>query len=209
MYCPFCSELATGLISEEFDIQLESRLIAETEHFAVVADISPLAPGHVLIIPKAHLINFGSVNKAEFGELDALIHRVKEVISRCYTTPIIMEHGSNTCADGGGCIAHAHLQVFPACIDMLPAISRFRVEQINDWIDLAKWSERDEPYLLFQTFEGKMFVADRLNGIEKQFIRIEIAKRIGLEGNNWDWRRQIFSQNVLETVNTLSDAWRN
>src|SRR5258708_4593919 len=207
MYCPFCNELATGLVSEEFDVAIESRTIAETDHFSLIADISPLAPGHVLMIPKTHFLNFASVREAEQDELFRFISQAKAVISSCYSAPIIMEHGSSTCSDGGACIAHAHLQIFPSCIDMAKPLSRFEVHPIDSWRRLAEWSNRDEPYLFLQDCNDRMFVAANLAGIEKQFIRIEIARSIGLQGSQWDWRRHVFAENLYETVGTLRDAW--
>jgi diadenosine tetraphosphate (Ap4A) HIT family hydrolase len=208
MHCPFCYELATDIIPEEFEIDLPSRSIAESDHFAVISDISPLSPGHVLVIPKAHLLNFGSVNEEQRGELTQLLTRVKEVISHCYDTPVIMEHGSSTCSDGGGCISHAHLQVFPARVEMLQPLSRFRVEHITSFWDLRRWSDRDEPYVFFQDRDEDMYIADEINGIEKQFIRIQIARSIGLPDPQWDWRKRIFLENLYETVRILKQAWR-
>jgi diadenosine tetraphosphate (Ap4A) HIT family hydrolase len=208
MNCPFCQELSTGMLPAEFDLAIDSRIIAETEHFVVIADISPLSPGHLLIIPRAHLLSFGAVPEKNREELSALVAKVRNILSKCYSPPVIMEHGSSASSDGGACISHAHLQVFPGAIDMRKPLSCFRVARIVSFWELAAWSQRGEPYVFFQNQRDEMFVADHIEDIQKQFIRIEIAKRIGVPDSQWDWRKNIFYENLYETVPTLQKAWR-
>jgi histidine triad (HIT) family protein len=203
MNCPFCEEMATGLLPAEYDSGIGSRVVTDTTHFVVVVDISPLAPGHVLIIPRAHILSFGATKQEHREELTSLVRKVKKAITEFYAPPVIMEHGSSPSSDGGACISHAHLQVFPGNIDIREALSRFRVVRISSFWELAKWASEGKPYLYYENQAGDMLVADDIEKIEKQFIRIEISKRIGLLDPNWDWRRHSNRKDLIKTIETL------
>lgn len=207
--CPFCTELRTGEFPDEYDIDIHSRILHETEHFLVMSDLSPLAPGHLLIIPREHLLSFGSVPTEQRVELERFISKIAGVLSEHYSPPTIMEHGSSSRSHGGKTVSHAHLQVFPGDIDIREALSRFRLVRISAFWDIADWSSRDEAYSFFWSLNGDMFVADGIEGIiPQQFFRIEIAKAIGLPGDLWDWRKTILREHLETTVETLRDVWQ-
>jgi len=47
----------------------------ESEHFYVIFDLSPVTPGHLVIIPKRHIVGFGDLNDIEWRELKRVIDR--------------------------------------------------------------------------------------------------------------------------------------
>lgn len=57
--CVFCQIIAD---------EIPSRKVYEDEHLIVIEDISPVAPLHVLIIPRRHL-----VNSLDLGEEDSFV----------------------------------------------------------------------------------------------------------------------------------------
>ena len=149
------------------------------------------------------MLSFGAVRQEHRSELSTLIKKVRRALSEFYLPPVIMEHGSSPTSEGGGCIAHAHLQVFPGGIDLTESLSRFRVAHISSFWDLAKWASRGKPYLYYENQAGDMMVADNIERMERQFIRIEISKRIGIPDPEWDWRRYPNRENLVQTIETL------
>jgi histidine triad (HIT) family protein len=71
--CVFCQIVAGDL---------PSTLVAESEHAVAFRDISPMAPVHVLVVPRTHVDSadhLGEHDKAIVGELVLLAQRVAEI----------------------------------------------------------------------------------------------------------------------------------
>ena len=59
--CIFC-KIASG--------ELQSEILYQDEKFLVIRDVNPVAPVHLLIIPKGHIESLNAVNDfAEVGEM--------------------------------------------------------------------------------------------------------------------------------------------
>src|SRR5260370_24953459 len=91
----------------------ESRVVTQTDNFALVADIAPLAHGHTLLVPKDHYINFGTVPFALHGELDTFPEHCITLIAARYGQPTVLEHGSSSDMRSAACISHAHWHLTP------------------------------------------------------------------------------------------------
>lgn len=209
MYCFFCHEADLGCLPYDAHVGLESRILRETDNFLVVVDISPLTKGHLLLIPREHLLSFGAVPPEQRLECDRLIYETTEVLTMSYTRPIVMEHGSSSCHDGGACIAHAHLQFVPCNIDMLPSMQRFSPHRLTDFWDVSRLAADDESYLFLRDQNGSMYISETVIGIEKQFIRKEVGLRLGIEYPEWDWRQRRRLQLLQDTYHELQAKWAN
>jgi len=94
--CAFCAHDALDVV------------LAETDHFLVIADHAPLAEGHLLIVPRNHYACYGAL-PAEFdGETLALRQRVTAFLTATYRAPIFFEHGVFRQT-----VFHAHLHALP------------------------------------------------------------------------------------------------
>jgi diadenosine tetraphosphate (Ap4A) HIT family hydrolase len=94
--CAFCSP------------NLLDTILAETEHFRVVADFAPLVEGHILIMPREHFACYGAVPLAYESELIALKRRVARFFRARYRPAVFFEHGVFHQT-----VFHAHLHAFP------------------------------------------------------------------------------------------------
>ncbi len=94
--CVFCDREALTIV------------LAETEHFIVLADNAPLVEGHTLIIPRQHFDCFGAVPAALDDDLLALKARVARFCAAVYRPASFFEHGVF-----GQSVPHAHLHVAP------------------------------------------------------------------------------------------------
>jgi diadenosine tetraphosphate (Ap4A) HIT family hydrolase len=83
-------------------------ILAETEHFFVLADNAPLVEGHLLIVPREHYACFGAVPAALDEELLVLKTRVARFCATVYRSASFFEHGVF-----GQSVAHAHLHAVP------------------------------------------------------------------------------------------------
>src|SRR5260221_416096 len=83
-------------------------MLAEAEHFFLLADHAPLVEGHLLIIPRAHYACFGALPVDLEDELLVLKARVRAFFVARYQTPAFFEHGVFRQT-----VPHAHLHALP------------------------------------------------------------------------------------------------
>ncbi|WP_407307206.1 histidine triad nucleotide-binding protein [Desulfosporosinus sp. SB140] len=91
--------------------KIPSEIIYEDDELVVFKDIRPLAPVHLLVIPKRHL---GSLNDV-MPEYEGLIGHLFGVIRRLAQEFGVSETGyrvvTNTGADGGQVVGHLHFHL--------------------------------------------------------------------------------------------------
>ena len=100
--CIFC-KVASG--------EIPSEKLHQDEAVFVIADISPQAPVHLLVIPFEHLTSV-----AEIGEHNAtLMQNMTLMANRAAQTAGVADSGYrlviNTGAEGGQSVAHLHMHV--------------------------------------------------------------------------------------------------
>jgi diadenosine tetraphosphate (Ap4A) HIT family hydrolase len=194
------------MLPDFVDADIDSRILHETNQFVVMADISPLVPGHVMIVPKAHILCYGAVGDSAQDEFSGLVNATRSIIKEHYGPSVILEHGTRSVDDVADHVSHAHLHVVPAVIDIRDSLLNFNITTIASLSDLSRWAARDEAYIYFESCAGERVVADRIVDLKRLFFRSEIAKRIGIPDPLWDWRRHILSDNLRSTVETLRHA---
>jgi len=204
--CPFCRELQSGKLPDFCDADIDSRILHETKRFVVLPDISPLVPGHVMIVPKAHILCFGAVEAAAQDEFSGLVNATRAILKEHYGPSVLLEHGTSSLDPVADHVTHAHLHVVPAAIDIRDALLSFNTKTIASLSDLSSWAARDAEYIYFESCAGERFVSDRIVGIKRLFFRRQIAKQIGIPDPLWDWRQHILSDNLRSTINTLRHA---
>jgi diadenosine tetraphosphate (Ap4A) HIT family hydrolase len=210
VHCPFCRELQSGTLPDFCDADIDSRILHETHRFVVIPDISPLVPGHVMIVPKAHILCFGAIEAAARDEFLGIVNATRAILNEHYGPSVILEHGTSSLDPVADHVTHAHLHLVPAAIDIREALLNFNTTTIASLSDLSNWAVRDAEYIYFESCAGERMVADRITGIKRLFFRREIAKRIGMPDPLWDWRRHILSDNLRATVATLRRAsWKS
>jgi len=208
--CPFCRELQSARLPDFCNADIDSRILHETKRFAVLADISPLVPGHVMIVPRAHILCFGAVEATAGNEFSGIVEATRTIIKEHYGPSVILEHGTSSLEPVADHVTHAHLHIVPAAIDIRDSLVNFNTTKITSFSDLSQWATRDEAYIYFENCAGERIVADRIIGIKRLFIRSEVARRVGLPDPLWDWRRHILSDNLRSTVKTLRNAsWKS
>ncbi|MBC7563279.1 MAG: histidine triad nucleotide-binding protein [Gemmatimonadaceae bacterium] len=86
--------------------EIPARIVAETDEYLAFHDVSPQAPTHVLVIPKAHVASLDGVTDplvaGRVALLAAEVARSLGVAASGYR--VVM----NTGADGGQSVPHLH-----------------------------------------------------------------------------------------------------
>jgi len=101
MDCVFC-KIRDRVIPQEF--------IYEDEDVMVFPDIRPVAPVHLLIMPKRHIRDFGDVRGV--GD-DALFLKIKRITQKMIKEQKIEDKGYRLVVNGGGAqlIDHLHIHL--------------------------------------------------------------------------------------------------
>jgi diadenosine tetraphosphate (Ap4A) HIT family hydrolase len=89
-----------------------SQYIHESEHFFMIYDRFPVAPGHILIITNRLCPDYFSLTEAEKIELTLLIDSAKTIIETTHQ-PDGYNIGMNCGAAAGQTIFHFHCHVIP------------------------------------------------------------------------------------------------
>jgi diadenosine tetraphosphate (Ap4A) HIT family hydrolase len=125
------------------DVERLNGILAETDHFLILADHAPLVEGHLLIIPRQHYACYGAVPADLEEELLAIKRRVAAFLRGTYRAPAFFEHGVFRQT-----VCHAHLHAIPLGaedfhVDPLLARGGRRVSAPHDVRD---WYSAPGPY---------------------------------------------------------------
>ena len=101
--CIFC-KIVTG--------EIPSAKVLETDEALAFLDVGPLAPGHVLLIPKRHMVRLDDMNASQAGSvlrhLPALGRAVREATG-CEGYNVLQNNGRVA----HQAVAHVHFHIIP------------------------------------------------------------------------------------------------
>jgi histidine triad (HIT) family protein len=103
MSCIFCRIVAGEIPAE---------VVAKTEHATAFLDVQPLADGHVLVVPTAHVATIEELTAAQATDLFALVRRLAGPVRTALAadgTTIGVNNGGAT----GQTIPHVHVHIVP------------------------------------------------------------------------------------------------
>lgn len=117
--CKMCDIMSGSIDVYESNALVEKgkEIPYESDEFAVFPDAAPLGYGHVLIVPKTHVLSMARLPKAKQRRSLSLARAFVEHVSNGHDwaeyTPFFLEHGSCEEDQKVGCsITHAHFHVF-------------------------------------------------------------------------------------------------
>lgn len=167
-----------------------SRVVAASENFTALVDLAPLTAGHLLLVPRQHIVSFGHVPTDIWDELEGFRDDVVDRVRDTYGPPIIVEHGSSSDLRYSACVSHAHWHVIPTDAPMLGYFERDGLggRQIASARDLRDLAERDQSYIYFHRPEGgDHWVFEENLSKRGQYLRMVLAEHLELDDPDWDW----------------------
>ncbi len=100
--CVFC-RIAAG--------ESPAEVVAETDEFVAFRDLHPVAPVHVLVVPRAHLTSLELVGQLGSGGAERLLRFVDEVARAVGVHETGYRVVMNSGPDAGQEVFHLHLHV--------------------------------------------------------------------------------------------------
>jgi diadenosine tetraphosphate (Ap4A) HIT family hydrolase len=187
----------------------ESRIIWQGRNLSLIADLSPLCVGHLLLVSNHHFYSFAEVCREYSEEVLGTVARVLELYSSAFGEPVILEHGSFAGMVGSACISHAHWHILPIPAELV--VTRMDADGL-DHVDLEGLSG-----LAFATGEQipYFYVASaeyhRLYGIgrrmQQQYLRAVAGRILGIPDPQWDWALVVRKRHLRTSISLTTD-WR-
>ena len=215
--CCICSQIAgdenKDLIAKTIGASVYLRRIAfESEYFAVIPSLGPLAPGHSLLCPKQHYKSFASLPLIYEEDYNLMKIRLSEVLQFLYDMPIhCFEHGSAKEATEPLCtVDHAHLHFIPTTVDIWEFLGEnFSWEYVDgSLLNLHRVSGGLE-YLYYETPDGRHKLAKAERGtFESQYMRKVFANALGKE-SDWNWREAPAPSETHKTYERIKQSVRS
>jgi len=103
MTCPFC-RIAKG--------DLSAHILYEDPWVMAFLDAAPMAPGHTLVVPKAHVERFAELPEDLAGKMFSAAVRVGRALQEALSAPGLTVGLNDGRAAGQG-VPHVHLHLVP------------------------------------------------------------------------------------------------
>jgi len=171
----------------------------ENKSFIVLPSIGPLKEGQVIIASKLHTLNLLSMPAESKKDILPIITLAIKILGN---NILFAEHGTFLNQNGGSCIEHTHLHVFPSyehyfdiLDDVLPILnSSFEL------VDLEKPTTVDFPYILTFDLRNNSRIYEAYNA-HSQMIRKAICIKEGNEFGDWKKDKRI------DLINRTISVW--
>ena len=92
---------------------LKGRIVEECDSVFAIKDGFPVSEGHILIIPKRHIVDYFTLTETEKRDADRLIQILRKRISDNDTTVTGFNIGINIGESAGQTIFHCHIHLIP------------------------------------------------------------------------------------------------
>lgn len=103
--CILCAAIAG-------DERVQGLVAATTARFAVLANLYPYNPGHMMVVPQRHVETVTALDDSEVLEMHRIQCQVLEVLQTLYT-PTGFNLGCNLGTSSGASIPHLHQHIVP------------------------------------------------------------------------------------------------
>lgn len=91
--------------------EIPSQKIYEDENILAFNDINPVAPVHVLIIPKKHIKNINEIDETNIKYISSIYLSIKKIANICNVDKSGYRVICNTGDDGGQVVHHIHFHL--------------------------------------------------------------------------------------------------
>ncbi|MGH3917549.1 MAG: HIT family protein [Gammaproteobacteria bacterium] len=206
----FCDELAGATDTcffRTYGGDPESRLLGQTDHLAVIADLSPLTSGHILILSRVHHLNFAQVVEAHPYEIRALLNLLLPQYVQTFGRITILEHGSAENMVNGACITHAHLHLLPIlrrAVDETMTSDGLHWTSFSSLQDFGRtpWT-RSSYYLSGEESGFRLY--EPTPELPRQYLRSVAGAVLGIPDPEWDWAVVVRRELLRETIARASN----
>jgi diadenosine tetraphosphate (Ap4A) HIT family hydrolase len=189
----FCAEFAHGrdnAFSRIYGEDAHKRVLLRTESLLLLADMSPLAEGHLLLVSRHHYLNFGAVIEDYAPEVDQIMNFVEPRYRARYGKLVLLEHGSSLDMDFAACISHAHWHLLPLSVpevDRIIDADSIPGEELPSLRDLTQFARAEAAYFMRSDWRTshRLFGVGRI--LPRQYLRSLAGRLLNIPDPEWDY----------------------
>ncbi len=184
-----------------------TRCVLETENLALIADMSPLVAGHLLLLPKTHYLSFSQVVREHLVELEGFIEATFPLYRMTFGDLLVLEHGSSEDGNGNACITHAHWHLLPvdgAKVDRIIQADGLVHVDLADLSELGSRRWMTRPYF-YRGYAGQMRVYEPSAVTRRQYLRSVVGATLSIETPLWDYALVIRKELLRETMRRVQN----
>ncbi len=204
--CCFCTDLR----SQDRTLELSkkaffNRVCRESANFAAFPSLSPVGPGHSLIIPKFHTTSMAQIKSSHIVELSEFIEYIASVLKERFGPMLVFEHGIGLERSGGCGVTHAHFHLLSAEPAVATRIETalckdYQPRQLADMNEFFKTADNNTSYLLFGHVGGRILFFGN-EEVPSQYLRRTVAS--AFNSSQWDWREYSGWDDYADTQQVL------
>ena len=209
--CPFCAEFENDSMSIFAGVmgdRLPCRVVYADEHFVVMPPLGEFMEGGLLLLTRDHILSLAHLPAKQFDHLERLLQAIQRaLVKRWGVAPLVFEHGpASDWSKGACCVDHAHLNIFPAPVQLHPHLAGRMNLSLSSLSEIAKLRRAEFGYLFLQENDGTRRAYDGRD-VPTQMVRRIITSQMGLP-ERWHWRDYLGGDELLATYNALKDQIR-
>lgn len=208
----FCQELAGAediTFHHIYGGSPPGRIIGRGNTLALLADMSPLTRGHLLLVPNAHYVSFGAVMCDQAEEVATAIKQIIPPYAASFGDPVFLEHGSTTRMEGSACVTHAHIHLLPLPfneVNTLMVRDGLAPTTLGGLADLEQFGHDDLPYFYCgDAAEHQVYAA--VQARPRQYLRSVAGRLLGIADPEWDYAVVVRKEFLVATMKETAH-WR-
>ena len=208
--CVFCAELSgdsDSVFERLSEGSTSDRVVHMSTSFVLLPPLGQFMEGGLLLLTREHVKSMAYLEANQVSELEDLMTEVTSTLRYAYgSNPVFFEHGpgrgrgKSTC-----CVDHAHLNIFPANVDLMPLLRQFPGHEIASLSELASLRANADDYIFVQHGDGTRTVHFS-EDFPSQFLRREITRQLGYP-ERWHWRDYLGITELRATYDRLQGAF--
>lgn len=203
--CAYCGYL-------RHESTLPERTIYSSEHFFAITTLGEFIPGYWLIIPYEHVMSNAEVDFSTQKELLTVIEDLCYLLNLTYCSSsfLVWENGTGNSGRGKAkdSVVHAHTHIAPSTLtaEKIEELSGFHFEKISTE-ELSNYNLHS--YLLIKDTANTWRISSNPNVyIPRQYVRQLVADEYGIPGEQWNWRKFPFMEQLMQSYYDMADAIR-
>lgn len=180
------------------------RVICRSAHLRVIADMSPLCLGHLLIVPDQHYMSFADLVRKHRVEVEDVKNQIFGQYTHTFGNPVILEHGSAYGMNGSSCITHAHWHLLPLEFDVVHGViakDGLAWSDLGDLGDLAASGAERTYFYCADRQRGRLYGVGRT--MRRQYLRSVAGAILGIPDPEWDYavvtRKELLRETLART----------
>lgn len=208
----FCEELAGAedvTFHRIYGGSPPGRIIGRGSTLTLMADMSPLTRGHLLLVPNDHYFSFGAVMYGHAEEVATALKQIVPPYAASFGEPVFLEHGSTMRMEGSACVTHAHIHLLPlpfAEVNALMARDGLVPTALGGIVDLEQFGHDDLPYFYCgDATEHQVYAA--VQAKPRQYLRSVAGRLLGIADPEWDYA-VVVRKDVLVATMKQTAHWR-